>query len=299
MDLTTLFCEIDDFCKIFLHNNKNYKLNFNSKKSRNRKHKMCLSEILTIVIYFQMSGYRNFKYFYTKCVLDDLTDMFPNLLSYNRFVAIMPTTLMPLACFLQSKMDVVTGISYIDSTKIAVCNNKRINRNKVFENVAKIGKSSMGWFFGFKLHLITNHLGGLLAVKLTPGNTSDSKPVFDMAEKLFGFLFGDKGYISRELFEKLQNTGVKLITSIRSNMKNKLLSLQEKILLRKRAIIETVNDQLKNIYQVEHTRHRSIFNFGVNLLASLIAYTLQPKKPAISDINLDDLYDDSGKILIA
>lgn len=284
MDITTLYCEVDDFYK-------NYKLNkplaiscYEGKQHRVRDKLLSPSEIMTIVIYFHASGYRNFKQFYIGHVRSYLTGMFPQLLSYNRFVEIMPSVLVPLSAYLLSRLDQPTGISYIDSTKIAVCGQKRISRNKVFSGFAALGKSSMGWFLGFKLHLITNEQGGLLAVQVTPGNTDDRKPVDKLTKKLQGKLFGDKGYISRPLFERLFQRGLQLITTIKQNMKNKFVPLLDKILLRKRSIIETINDQLKNISQIEHTRHRSIFNFMVNLLCGLIAYTFQAKKPCIKGV---------------
>ncbi len=117
---------------------------------------------------------------------------------------------------------------------------------------------------------------------MTPANTNDRKPVSQLAKGLLGKLFGDKGYISQKLFETLMEQGLKLITRIRKNMKNQLVPLEEKVLLRKRALIETVHDQLKNISQIEHTRHRSsVTNFMVNLMCGLIAYTWQPKKPSL------------------
>ena len=139
----------------------------------------------------------------------------------------------------------------------------------------------MGWFYGFKLHLIVNDLGELMAVHLTPGNVDDRRPLRGMTEDLFGKLFGDKGYLSQALFETLFERGLELITSLRKNMKGHLMLLSDKLLLRKRFIIETITDQLKNISQIEHTRHRSPANFAVNLLAGLIAYTHQPKKPSL------------------
>ena len=205
----------------------------------------------------------------------------PELVSYNRFVELMGSALLPLCCYLQTRKGNVTGISFVDSTPIVVCHNRRINSHKTFKKLAKRGKNSMGWFYGFKLHLIINEHGDLLAFKVTPGNVDDRAPVPSMVKGLSGKLFGDKGYISQELFDKLMEQDVQLITKIRKNMKNKLMPLVDKILLRKRALIETVNDQLKNISQIEHTRHRSIVNFMVNLIAGLIAYTWQPKKPSL------------------
>ena len=138
----------------------------------------------------------------------------------------------------------------------------------------------MGWHFGFKLHLVINELGELLAFKLTPANTDDRVPVPELTQGLIGKLFGDRGYIRQELFEELYARGLELVTNYKKKMKNKLVKLLVKVMLRKRALIETVNDQLKNIFQIEHSRHRSPFNFLVNTLAALVAYTYQEKKPA-------------------
>jgi hypothetical protein len=213
-------------------------------------------------------------------------------------VEITSSVIVELCCFLTSKFGQCTGISFIDATKIAVCNPKRMSRNKVFEDIAKKGKSSMGWFFGFKLHLIIYDKGELIAAKITPGNTDDRKPVPDMVKELFGKLFGDKGYIKKELFEQLFQDGITLVTNIKKNMKNKLMPIMDKILLRKRSIIETVNDQLKNISQIEHTRHRSCKNFMVNMLCGLIAYTFKDKKPSISNVYCKDVSINNDLMLI-
>jgi hypothetical protein len=174
-----------------------------------------------------------------------------------------------------------TGIYFIDSMLIKVCHIKREKQHRVFKGLAKKGKSSIGWFFGFKLHLVINDKGELIAFKLTAGNVDDRKPVPDLVKNLIGKLFGDKGYISQQLSDRLFQKGLQLITKVKKNMKNKLVLLIDKLLLRKRALIESVNDQLKNVSQIEHTRHRSIWNFLANILAALVAYALQPKKPSI------------------
>ena len=165
---------------------------------------------------------------------------------------------------------------------IAVCHNRRILSHKVFAKLAQRGKSSVDWFYGFKLHLIVNDQGELLAFDLTPGNIDDRKPVPRLARGLIGKLFGDRGYISKTLPELLSEQGLHLITKIRKNMKNRLLSVFDQIVLRKRALIETINDQLKNICQIAHTRHRSRANFCVNVIAALIAYTFKEKLPSLN-----------------
>ena len=279
MSLLELFCDVHDFCTIISASQPNQRLGKSTKPGR--KPTLHASEIMTILIYFHMSQYRHFKAFYTEYVMVHLRSEFPKLVSYNRFVELVPTALLPLCLYLQSRLGPVTGIAYIDATPLAVCHNRRIPRHKVFEGIAARGKTSMGWFYGFKLHLVVNDKGELLAFYLTPGNVDDRKPVPKLARRLFGKLFGDKGYISQALFDELLEQDVQLITGIRKNMKNRLMPMMDKILLRKRAIIETINDQLKNISQIARTRHRSVDNFLVNLIAGLIAYTHQPKKPSL------------------
>ena len=153
----------------------------------------------------------------------------------------------------------------------------------MFLGVAKRSKTSVGGFYGFKLHIIINDIGKLLAVEVTPGNTDDRQPVRHLTAGLFAKLFADKGYISQELFDDLLETeGVQLGTPIRKRMKNKWMPVSDKLLLKKRMLIESVIDQLKNACQVEHSRHRSIANFFVNVAAPLIADTYQEKKPSLN-----------------
>lgn len=279
MDWVTLFCSVDDFCQqfepAFLS-----KVLHDGRRKRRRKCKLALSEMLTIVIAFHLSHVRDFKAFYQYLQLHHRQD-FPNLISYNRFVELMPRLVVPLSSYLQSRYGTQSGIAFVDSTPIRVCNNKRISRNRVFAGSAQLGRSTVGWFYGFKLHLVVNEIGELLGVQLTAGNVDDRKPVPTITKRLCGKIYGDKGYISQSLFEDLFERGLQLFTTLRKNMKPKVLPLFDKLMLRKRSIIETINDQLKNISQVEHTRHRSTCGFIVNLLSGLIAYTHQLKKPAV------------------
>ena len=242
---------------------------------------MSIPEMMTICILFHQSGHRTFKNFYCNYVMVHLRKEFPKLISYSRFIYLLKTLFIPLFAYLLHNRGTVTGVSFIDSTKLQVCHNKRIRRNKVFARFAKMGKTGSGWFSGFKLHLIINEVGEILAFQLTPGNTSDRAIADVLSQGIIGNLYGDKGYISSKLGKKLMDRGLRLFTSLRSKMKNKFIKLKDKILLRKRVIIETVNDQLKNISQLEHTRHRSVNNFLVNTLCAVAAYMKQPKKPRI------------------
>jgi transposase len=288
MSILDLFCSVDAFWQEFepLWEREQVAA---GKRRRRRATRLHPSEIMTILILFQQSGYRTFKGFYTQHVQQQLTHEFPQLVSYTRFVELMPRVLVPLAVYLHTQLGTCTGISFIDSTALAVCKNPRIGQHRVFALDARRGKTSVGWFYGFKLHLVVNDRGELLAFCLTPGNVDDRRPVPRLVRRLFGKLFGDRGYISRQLAEDLLIThGVHLITKLRKNMHTRLLALGDKLLLRKRAIIETIIDQLKNICQIEHSRHRSPHNFLVHLLAALTAYCHQPKKPSL-DLGLSAL----------
>jgi hypothetical protein len=279
--LTRVFCEVDDFCQAFEPEFNRMLLTMDLKPSKTSR--MSLSEIMTIVIHFHQSNYRCFKHFYIKHVLAYLKAGFPQALSYNRVVELMPSALILLCAFMKSKHGKPTGISYVDATKLQVCHNKRIPSNRVFDGFASRGKTSMGWFYGFKLHLVVNDRGEILAVKCTTGKAHDVSLLDSLCARLWGKLFGDKGYISKEKADLLmEKYGIELITTRRKNMKKKKIPLFDLVLLRGRSIIETINDQLKNISQIEHSRHRSFYNFMVNLVSGIIAYTFQEKKPSLN-----------------
>lgn len=292
--LITMFYDVDNFCKRL----ERYYINHLIPETKNRKilslctsEHLALSEIMTIVMYFHHSHYRTFKHYYKELVCGALAKYFPNIVSYNRFVELMKETLVPLLLYTHKfRLGKTTGISFIDSTTLDVCHNRRIHSHKVFDGLAERGKSSTGWFYGFKLHLTVNDKGEILGFCITPGNTDDRDvDVVDKITKgLFGKLFGDKGYISQKLFQKLYSKGIFLVTKLKKNMKNKLMLLEDRLLLRKRAIIESVNDFLKNICQIEHTRHRSPVNFLVNLVAGIAAYSFLPSKPSLDFIRTDN-----------
>ncbi|MDD5266524.1 MAG: IS982 family transposase [Methylococcales bacterium] len=146
-----------------------------------------------------------------------------------------------------------------------------------------------GWFDDFKLHLMVDDCGAILSFSITSGNVDDRAPVPKMTKNFIGKLFGDKGYISKKLTEILAMNDVELVTKLKKNMKLKIIALFDKILLRKRSIIETINDQLKNISQIKHSRHRSLTNCVIKVVAGLLAYSYQEKRPSLN-IRVDDLF---------
>ena len=285
--IISIFYEIDNFCKGL---KEHFEHSLISRKeeavSFEPPSALSLSEIMTICVCFHLSGYRTFKGYYTRLIQKDYRKFFPRLVSYNRFVELMPYAAIPLTLFVQytNSKSPCTGISFMDSTTLDVCDSHRIQQHKVFEGLAQRGKSSTGWFYGFKLHLVINDRGEILSFCLTPGNTDDrNKDVIGhLTKDLFGKIFADKGYISKKLSEELLEKGIELITKQKKNAKNPgIMRLSDRLLLRKRTVIESVNDFLKNICQIEHSRHRSSCNFVVNLVAGLAAYSFLPKKPSI------------------
>lgn len=291
--ITEIYCLAHDFCKEFTKVVNTKTLGNKAKKSPI----LSDSEVITIMILFHDKGYKCMKHFYSQYVQVHLTHMFPKTVSYNRFTELMQSVNLPLSIFVKTLcLGSCTGITYIDSTPLRVCKNKRIKRNKVFKGIAEIGKSTMGYFYGFKLHLAINEKGEILNFVITQGNVDDREPLKNkkFIQKLTGKVYGDKGYVSKPLAEILFIDGIELITGIRNNMKNILMEMQDKILLRKRSVIETVNDELKNICQVEHSRHRSFNNFITNLLAAIATYFFFPKKPTIRFNN--DCREDLGLI---
>jgi transposase len=284
MSILDLFCAVDDFWQAFAPRWQQELLT-SGQRRRLRRTALYPSEIMTIAIAFHCSHYRTFKAYYTEQVQRHWRGEFPHLVSYQRFVALLPSLLVPLTVYLRTQLATCTGISFLDSPALAVCHSARLRQHRVFAAPPRRGKTSVGWCFGFTRHLVVNDHGEVLALCLTPGNVDDRRPVpklLAQVRRRFGKLFADRGAISQPLAAHLLvEHGGQLITKLRKNMHNRLLDLSDKLLLRKRAIIETIDDQLKNICQFEHSRHRSPVNFLVNLVAGLIAYCHQPTKPSL------------------
>jgi len=280
-NLTELYCLMDDFCKSYEAQMQQACIS-DGRSRRRRQAGLSLSEMMTLVVLFHQLRYRQFKAFYLCHVCMYMRREFPRLPSYQRCIELMPRCAHALAALLETLKGQCTGISIIDSTPLVVCDNLRIHQHRVFKGLANRGKSSTGWFFGFKLHVVINHLGQLLGVRLTSGNVNDRKPVPDLVRSCFGKLFGDKGYLSKQLTTQLKSRGLELITKVRKNMKPIQYTPIDRAILKRRSLIETVFDQLKNLCQIEHSRHRSVNNFVVNLLSGLVAYCLMPNKPKLA-----------------
>ena len=280
VDITALYCCLDDFCKVFADWEAHRLIP--SPAIRQRAGKLSRAEMLFIVVLFHLSPFKHFKAFYRYGIGQQYRACFGDLPHDDRFVSLMPRLFVPLMVLLHSLSGEPTGIYFADATKLAVCHNRRIHRHKVFKGLAARGKTSMGWFYGLKLHFVINHKGQIMALKITSGNTADSTVLDEITRHLRGKLYADKGYIGRALFNKLWQRGLHLITAIRRNMHNQLMPMADKIRLRKRFVIETVLDILKCGMGLEHSRHRSVINAMVHVLSCLVAYAFRPGKPSIS-----------------
>ena len=282
--ITRIFVDVDDFVKDLDLFSMKKQLLGDGVARRDRKTILTLSEMMTIYIGFHVSNHTNFKSYYKDFLSVHYKHLFPNLISYERFNQSQNRLFMPLMLYINNRcLGQCTGISYVDSTTLPVCHIKREKQHKVLKGIAQKSKSTMGWFFGFKIHLIINDKGEILSFCFSRANVDDrdTKIMAIMTKEVFGKLFGDRGYIDQKLAEYLWNDGVELIYKRRKNMKSMNLSDTDKILLRKRALIETVNDELKNICSIQHTRHRSLQGFLNNALSALIAYQSFDKKPSI------------------
>ena len=281
MELTTIFYHTDEFCKLF-EKEFNTKILSKGNNKRNRACLLTLSEVMTIAIYYQISGYKTFKMYYKKSV--KIASAF-KLPSYNRFLELQQLAIMPLAIFakLQSS-GAYDGVSFIDSFPLKISHQKRISSHKTFKQIAARGKTSVGWFYGFKLHVVINGKGEILDFAITSENVADNNPeiIEKITGKIYGKIYGDKGYlVNADLFEKLYSKRVLIVTKIKQNMKNKLMDIWNKIMLRKRGVIESVGAVLKEDYNIEHSRYRTPITLFINVFTTLIAYSFRQNKPSI------------------
>lgn len=279
--LIQLFITIDDFC-IALEAWKQKQVQFKNKVTNTPT--VSDSELLTILVFYQCSGYKCFQYYYQELVATQLKTYFPQQITYERFVALLPRLLPGLYVFLkwQTLLSRHSNQYFIDSKKLVVCDNRRIHNHKVFQDCAKRGKTSTGWFYGFKLHLVINNYGQIMNFLFTQGNVADNNQAVlkYMLAGLQGQCFADKGYLTT-LFEEFYLQGLQLVTKVRAKMKNQLIKLSHYMKLRKRALIESVNDILTSVFDLEHTRHRSPVNALAHMLSALIAYCFYEDKPAV------------------
>lgn len=282
--LIEIFVEVDDFCQEWT--------NYTADKPELRsvlRGRMSASEIMAILIFYQFSGYKCFEYYYEEMVQRELKTYFPNQVSYCRFLRLIGRCDYQLFLFLKWKCSLsqLTGIYFVDSKKLPVCHNRRIHQHRVFKHIAQRGKASTGWFYGFKIHLVINNLGEVVNFEFSSANVVDNNPALlkSLLSNLKGKCFGDKGYLTK-IFEYFYQNGLKVVSKLRKNMKNKIMPLNERLWLAKRAVIESINDILMTVFDIDHTRHRNPLNALMHMTSSLIAYSYLEQKPTVILPNL-------------
>ena len=281
--IETIFYHVDNFCKKILPKSENRWLQDKKRNRKGRKMIMSKEEVITILINFHYSHFKNFKIYYS-ALRDSEHYYFRKYVSYNRMIELKNNYNDVVAAFIKyNTLNQCTGVSYIDSTPLKVCRNERRFQHKVFSNIAKSSKTSMGWFFGLKLHIVINERGELLSFVLSQANIVDNNAsvVGALTKNIVGKLFGDRGYISQKLTNNLREKGISLITRIKKGMKNQLMLRRDKFLLRYRNIIESTFGILKQRMDLEHTRYRNPNSLISNVLISLAAYVFYPHKPAV------------------
>lgn len=282
MDPVELFYHADEFCKVYEQEIARRELSNN--RSNRRKGLMTISEIITARVMYHSSGYKTVKDFFTRDRAR-LLSYFPGLVSYSRFVELCVEAIVPFVAFSKACCLLAEEyISYIDSTKLEVCHIRRASSHKTFKGIATKGRTSVGWFFGFKLHLVTNAFGNIIDFDITSGNIADNNAslIRKLTKKLKGKLFGDRGYLlNKGLYAELVSRGLSLFTKIRSNMKPQIMPLEDRLLLQRRGISETIIGILKESLGLEHSRHRSPAAFCVNVVSTIVAYFFRPNKPTI------------------
>jgi hypothetical protein len=280
-----IFCELDDFVNAVENFVGHKQIGSSSPQSVHRP-AISLSEMMCIEVMYHLSGYKCFQYYYQQQVEQGaLKSYFPAAPGYNRFVQLKPRMLPVLIMYLNCcRIGQLCGVYYADTTRIIACHNRRIQSNRVFRGKAKRGKSSVGWFYGFKLFLVVNAFGEIINVVFTTGNVADNNTdhLLKLFDKLEGWVFADKGFIvPQKTQELLIQKGLHLITNIRNNMKNKLMNYEQKLLLKKRGMIDSIFDILKSVCDIEHTRHRSPVNAVINVFAGICAYSFLERLPNI------------------
>jgi Transposase DDE domain len=278
--MVTRFCEIDDFCRSLLAG-EHPQLPARSGQKKGRGGCLSWSEVMTSRVFFPASHDRTFQHFYQGQMLLPGRAEFPGRPRYKRFVELIPMAWLALCGYLPTRPGPATGLQCIDSLPLRVCHHRRLSSHKVLAGLAQRGQSSRGWCYGFPLPLVSKAQGEVLGLTLTPGHSDDRRPVAKLVPQRWGQWFGERGDLGQELLEQLWAQGLPLITKLKRHRRNKLMPLLDKLLLRKRALLECVHDQRKNSSQLQHPPHRSAINGIVNRLAAVVAYTFPPQKPAL------------------
>jgi hypothetical protein len=277
--LLQLFCITSDLVDFILANTPQFAI---QKKIVGRHRNLKIAEAITISLYRYTLPHTTFKHFYA-FMRNYHGAEFPNLPHYSNML-LLQKHLFP---FVSRMSGILIGINrsafknkkvrlmFIDGSDLPVCTNKRIFTHKVAKEAAARGKSSKGWFYGFRIHILCDDGGNLLGVKITPGNVDERTQV----KKLVGditdtTLVGDTGYLKKTLGEELyKSNNVWFLTGVKKVMK-KLMTKENHTLLKARQLVETVIGSLKFRGGMPNSLPRSIKGYQVHFVMTLLAFTI-------------------------
>ena len=237
---------------------------------------LSLQAILAFGIFRFATGVKDVKHYHRK-LLSSYSKELGRIPNYGNFNALMnqatPYVIFLLQWICYCHQSAGGGLYFMDSTPMKVCENKRIFDHKVCEDMAQRGKSSMGWFFGFKLHVVCDSLGRLVSLLITPGNTDDRKFALKLLKGLRGLCVADAGYVSKKLMQELYQQGLLLLTDVRNSMK-RLMSETQHGLLKLRQRIEGVFSCLKHRLKAEASIARSPLGYLSRCLYACLTFAL-------------------------
>jgi len=278
-----IFDRIDDLLKAMSISLRR-KLLADLKPKGGRPSGLSLPAILTLGIFRFATGVKDVKHYHRKLV-SSYSQELGRIPNYGNFNALMnqatPYVIFLLEWICYSNKSTSNGAYFLDATSLKVCENKRIFDHKVCEDIAQRGKSSMGWFFGFKLHVVCDSLGRLVSLLITPGNTDDRKFVLKLLKGLKGLCVADAGYVSKKLMHELYEQGLLLLTDVRNSMK-RLMSEAQHAVLKLRQRIEGIFSCLKHRLKAEASIARSPLGYVSRCLYACLTFALSKELETIA-----------------
>jgi hypothetical protein len=278
--LITLYCIIDDFINTLVKTDDGHKMLSEWKAKRGPQRRLSLSEVLTLNI-LRFSFHVNDLKAFVRLSNSAYKSYFPQLTNYENFLKAtnrsFPFFVLLLKYLLElNRLVSKDGVYFFDSTALSVCYNWNIATHKVTKDFAARGKTSKGWFFGFKLHGACDSKGNLVSLRFSPGNEHDSRHAEYLTEGLGGLFVGDAGYLlKQEVFQRLFEKHKRILAASRKNMK-RLMTQEQGIMLSKRSAIETVWGVLQERYGLVYHLARNMTGLFRHYCCSLVSFLMQP-----------------------
>lgn len=284
--LIAIFCFVDDFHEHILTLLRPALIRPHQQHPPLKRRNLSTTELVSLALFFQFTGHRSWRDFY-KYIKTHYRQDFPDLPSYRNFVAAM-NALSPYAvillqafCALFRQTTPATAAKFADSTNLPVCSIKREFSHQVMKLFATKSKTTMGWFYGLRLHVLCNELMQILECRITTATVGERAALESMWNYIFGLIVADAGYLGQEFQTRARSLGKQLLTGARANMK-KLLTKKQHELLQLRQVIETIFSVLKTRLGLGSTLPRSPLGHFARYVWCLAAYQLKQYFTAVA-----------------